>query len=870
MTQSHRRSRAALPATLAVALLMAAVPGFAQNPAPPAPQPQPAPTPKPAPAPPAPAPGPGKTPPAPGTPAAAPATPAAPAKPGPKPVAEAIPKDAKKSEGLFNVYRTPDDKVFYEIPRAMLGREMLWVTQLAKTQTGYGYGGTEVQDRVVRWTLRGDKVLLRGTDFQMRSSGDSGRDEIASSNIEPILLTFDVKAYGGDDKEKGAAIVDVTTLFTTDIKEFSAARTLGASSLDPARTFIERVKPFARNIETEVTATYRATGGGGFGFPGGGPSRDASTDAVTAVLRHSMTLLPDVPMKGRLADERVGFFSTTYYDFGSNENRVKEREFIARWRLEKKDPNAALSEPVKPIVFYIGREVPAKWRPWLKKGVEAWQPAFEAAGFKNAILAKDPPSATEDPDWDAEDSRYSTIRWLPSTIENAYGPSIVDPRSGEILEADIKFFHNVLNLLTNWYFAQASPNDPAAHKLPLSDETMGQMLAMVCTHEVGHSLGFPHNMKASSSIPIKLLRDPEWTRKWGTSASIMDYARFNYVAQPGDNAGLMPRIGPYDLFACEWGYKPLPDAKTPEEEKAALDTLAARQVTNPMLRFGGDFSPIQDPTQRMEDLSADPIEATRLGLLNLKRVLSYLVPATSKFGEDYADLDEMYNTVLGQRQLELSHVAALVGGVTQTNYNYGRGKAVFAPIPADRQKAAVRFLLANAFTTPKELIAPDILTRIEASGAADRILQSQTGLLNTLLSEARAKRMIDQEAIAPAGVKPYTVAQLMEDVRKGMWTELAGPTIAVDPYRRNLQRAYISALGNKLGTSAGGSVMSPFGPISIGGGGTASDVRPLARMALVTTRASIQAALAKPMDVVAKAHLMDCAATIERLLNPKS
>jgi hypothetical protein len=316
---------------------------------------------------------------------------------------------------------------------------------------------------------------------------------------------LDVRAYGGengadkkDDKEKGDIVIEVTNLFATDVPEFSAARALGGS-MDTARTFIERVKAFPRNIEAEVTATYRSGGGGGGASPLG-PFGGGGGGTVTAVVRHSLARLPDQPMRGRLADERVGFFKIDWRDVGTNENRVARREYITRWRLEKKDPNAALSEPVKPITFYVGREVPARWRPYIKKGVEDWNEAFEAAGFKNAIVAKDPPTAQEDPDWDAEDLRYASIRWLPSTVENAYGPSIVDPRTGEILDADIKFFHNILNLLTNWYFVQASPADPKARKLPLSDETMGELIRMVTTHEVGHSLGFPHNMKASSSV----------------------------------------------------------------------------------------------------------------------------------------------------------------------------------------------------------------------------------------------------------------------------------------------------------------------------------------------------------------------------------
>lgn len=829
----------------------------------------------PAPAPPAPrtpappAPAPGTPPPAAGQrPAGTTGAPASAPKPGPKPYAEIITKEAKESRGLFTIQRI-DDKVFFEIPRALLGKEMLWVTSLARASANRPIDSTEIQDRVVRWEVRGEKVLLRGTDFGLRSSGDEGRDTVNLNTIDPILLTFDVRAYAGengaakkDDKEKGDLVIEVTSLFNSEAApEFAAGRALGGS-LDPARTFIESVKGFPRNIEAAVTATYRASAAPPSPF---GPSFGGGGGPVTAVIRHSIARLPDTPMKGRLADERVGFFTTDYLDFGTKENRVARREYITRWRLEKKDPNAALSEPVKPITFYIGREVPAKWRPYFKKGVEDWNEAFEAAGFKNAIVAKDPPTVQEDPDWDAEDARYSTIRWLPSTVENAYGPSIVDPRSGEILEADIKFFHNILNLLTNWYFVQASPADPKAQKLPIADETMGELLRMVVTHEVGHSLGFPHNMKASSSVPVRLLRDAEWTRKWGTSTSIMDYSRMNYVAQPGDNVRLIPKIGPYDLFAVEWGYKPLPQAATPEDEKPLLDQIAGRQVTNPMLRFGNASG--DDPTRRTEDLGSDPIEASTLGLRNIKRILGYLVPAVSKYGEDYEDLDEMYNSVLFQRDLEMSHVGSLVGGVVQTNYNYGRGKAVYTPVAPAKQREAVKFIVANALQTPKELIAPDILSRIEPSGAADRILSNQRNVLASLMSEARTRRMVDQEAAAPAGVKPYTVAEMMEDVRKGVWGELAQPAVAIDPYRRNLQRAYIGLLAGKLAPAS--TTTLPGLPFTISTGGATSDVRPLARLSLMNTRASIQNALKRTTDPVTKAHLLDATALIDQALDPR-
>ncbi|MES2464928.1 MAG: zinc-dependent metalloprotease, partial [Armatimonadota bacterium] len=596
------------------------------------------------------------------------------------------------------------------------------------------------------------------------------------------------------------------------------------------------------------TQTY--TGGTRSPFTERGPQRDDST-AITVMLRHSMVLLPDKPMIGRLADSRVGFFETGFFQFGGPENRVEEVAFANRWRLEKKDPSAALSEPVKPITYYISPELPEKWHPYIKQGVEDWNIAFEKAGFKNGIVCKEVPTEAEDPEFDEDDVRYSVIRWLPSTTENAYGPSIVDPRSGEILNANPKFFHNILKLVENWYFVQASPNDKAARKLPLPESHIGALLRYVVAHEIGHTLGLQHNMRASSAISIAQLRNPKWTSQWGTEASIMDYGRMNYVAQPGDGVTrLIPKIAPYDLFAIEWGYGIVPGAATSEAEKPALDRIASRQIKEPMLRFG-DADPLEDPHRQTEDLGSDPIAATALGLKNLNRVLSYIVPATSKPGEDYERLQEVYNTVLGQRQTELNHVVAMVGGVVQTNYHYQRGgSAVYEPVPAAKQKEAVQFLLQNGFATPTMLLKPEITSRLEAGGVTNRVLNSQVSLLARLLVDSRLVRMTDQQVLAKGQSKPmYTMAAMMEDVRHGIFSELGAPKVTVDPIRRNLQRTYISLLAPRLAVPN-------------------SDVRPIARKCLMDTQASLKAALPKAVDPATRAHLIDCNEVLQQILYP--
>ncbi len=804
---------AAIAASISLAALTSGA-VYAQKPGPkPSPSPSPSPTP--------------------GVPPARPTVP--PVVPGkPKPYAEVITKEAKTDDGIIKTHQI-DDKVYFEIPKAVYGKPFLWVTTFSRIQTGYLPFGLEVQDRTVIWERRGDKVLLRSSDYSMRSKVDDGtRQSLDLLNLTPILMVFNVAANGPND----SAVIDAMPILTSDVPEFSPKRLLGAVRLDSSRTFTESVKSFPTNVELKVLATYA----------------DAQSNSISVELHHSLVALPEKPMKARITDSRVGFFSTGYQEFGAVENGVKDVQYINRWRLEKKDPTAALSEPVKPITWYISPEVPQRWRPFVKAGVESWNQAFETAGFKNAVVCRDTPTKQEDPRFDVDDSRYSVVRWLPSTIENAYGPSIVDPRSGEILSATPKFFHNILKLSELWYFTQASPNDKRARKLPLTTEVMGPLLQYVVAHEIGHCLGFQHNKKGSSSIPVRLLRDPAWTSKWGTEASIMDYGRFNYVAQPGDGVtNLIPKIGPYDLFAVEWGYKPM-EGDDPETEKKELDTIAERQIKDPMLRFGhGEESAEsrEDPGQRSEDLGSDPLEATPLGLKNIDRVLGYIVSATTKPGDDYKYLSEMYANLINQRQGELTNVVVLIGGFTQTDYHYGEGGSeVYTPIPASKQKQAMAFLMANAFVTPKNIVRPDLLARLQSSGSTDLVLRSQVSLLNTLLSESRAKRMVDQEQIYKGKQSIYTLTEMMNDTRKGLWTELAAPEqVAIDAYRRGLQRQFVLGLGSRMNS-------------------TASEVRPLARLTLMDTQSAIRTALPKATDRATKAHLMDCDQLIQQILYP--
>src|ERR1700741_280705 len=597
--------------------------------------------------------------------------------PEPRPYERVITKEAKSDEGIFTIH-TIKEKVYYEIPRNELGKEFLWVSQIAKTTLGVGYGGQAAGNPGVKWGRKGNRILPRNVSYDVVADPQlPGSPAVAAANNDTIIMAFNIEAIGKDD----SAVIDVSRLFTTEVTEFSARTRLRARGFDATRSFIEKTKSFPTNIEVEVSQTYTSppdtppAGGGGGPQPAPNPFAQgmrAGTNA-TVVMHYSMVKLPEQPMMPRLFDERVGYFTVRKTDYGVDEHRAPQRTYITRWRLKKKDRGAELSEPVKPIFYYVDPATPTKWIPWIKKGIEDWQPAFEAAGFKNAIIAKDAPSKNEDPYWDPEDARYSVIRYLPSTIENASGPHVSDPRTGEILESDIQYYHNVMNLARDWYFLQVGPLDARAKKLPLPDDLMGRLLEYVIAHEVGHTLGFQHNMKASSMYPAEKVRDKEWVHKMGHTPTLMDYSRFNYVAQPEDNIppeNLIPQIGPYDKWATMWGYKPIPGAKTADDEKKTLDEWARSQDAKPYLRFSTADARGSDPGENTEPVGdGDAVASTAYGIKNLKRVADMLLPATMHQGEPYDDLEELYGRMLGQCATELNHVTGIVAAFNSIHHS---------------------------------------------------------------------------------------------------------------------------------------------------------------------------------------------------------
>jgi hypothetical protein len=702
-----------------------------------------------------------------------------------KPFDSVITKEAKSQPGVFNVHRVKE-KLYYEIPKKSLNKDFLWVTQVAKTTLGSGYGGEPVDQRVVRWVRRNDQIQLLDIQFDIYADPSKPiAKAVEAANRPTILAAFPIEAHGKDD----SCVVEVSKLFVSPPIELTPKYFLGASALEASRSYLEASHSFPENIEVEATLTLTRPPDSGTPRPIPGiNSAPMSPGSATIVVHSSMVKLPEKPMMPRLRDSRVGYFSHRQIDFGAPHDRIEPKEFIARWRLEKKDPAAELSEPIKPIVFYIDPATPTEWVPYVKKGVEAWQSAFEEAGFKNAIQAWDAP---QNPDWSPEDARYSVIRWLPSNIRNAYGPHISDPRSGEILEADIHMFDNIIDLQRTWYLTQVGHLDARAKSLPLPNDLMGELIQFVVTHEVGHSLGLPHNMKASSTYPAAKVRDKNWVKTMGHCPSIMDYSRFNYVAQPEDGIDikdLIPRVGPYDKFSIRWGYKPI-SANGPEAEKSTLDSWAREQDKTPWLRFDTPGISV-DPGSLTEAVGdQDAVSSTHLGFKNIQRIMSILVNATSQYGESYQDLKTMYSRLIGQWATEANHVVAIVGGINSHNKHAGQSGGIYEVVARERQQAAVQFLLREVFLTQDWLYPEAIFSRIGGS-RTQFVSDRQRSILLGLLSPRRLARMAEQDSQKQS----YSPALLFKDLRTGLFQELTSSSSIIDLQRMKLQSDFVQAM----------------------------------------------------------------------------
>ncbi len=798
---------------------------------------------------------------------------------GPKPYKEVITSKAVSDAGLFWVHRI-EDKYFFEIPDSLFYRDILVVNRLSKAGAGMrvggfaGYAGDDISRNVIQFQKGpNNKIFLRNISFSeySKDSTSSMYTAVKRSNVQPIAASFDIKSLG---KDSTGAVIEVTDYINgdNDILHFSsgAKSTYRISALQPDKSYIENVRSFPINVEIKTVKTYGRSPAAptpGFGAP-------APTGNVTVEINSSMVLLPKMPMQSRYFDKRVGYFVTGYTDYDANPQGVENIIMVKRWRLEPKDGDmekykrGELVEPKKPIVFYIDPATPKKWIPYLILGVNDWQSAFEKAGFKNAIVAKMPPSKEEDSTWSLDDARNSAIVYKPSDIANASGPSISDPRSGEIMESHINWYHNIMELLRDWYMIQSATSDPAARKMVFDDELMGELIRFVSSHEVGHTLGLRHNFGSSSTVPVEKLRDKAWVEANGHTPSIMDYARFNYVAQPEDNIGrkgLFPRIGDYDDWAIEWGYRLFPQFKDADAEKGHMNKWVMEKLKNRRLFWGDGETNQDDARNQTEDLSDDAVKASMYGIKNLQRIVPNLIQWSKEENKDYEGLGHLYDQVTGQFSRYMGHVSRNVSGIMLTPKMIEESGPVYEIMPEAKQREAVDFLNKNLFTTPTWLINNEIFTRTGQSpitvigGPQDRVL-------GNLLSSRTLNKLIDAEATQ--GNAAYQVTELLVDLKKGIWSELASAK-ATDIYRRNLQKSYVSTLINLLSPPTTSSPL-PGLFITSGGLNDKSDAKSIIRAHLGSLRAEITSAAGRSADLLTKYHLQDLSERISKALNPRN
>lgn len=708
--------------------------------------------------------------------------------------AELIKKSVSMERGLFDV-RHIEDKWYFDVPDSLLGRYILAVTRLTGVPQGVGkFSGEEVNSETVYFEKHDAKTLyLRA--YATSHEADSGTrisQTLRASTVDPIIASFKII---GKNPRQGMNLIEVSSYLMRDNNSMgmpsSASKQYSIGGMQSDRSYIDTIKTFPINVEIRSTRTYSAT-----------PSNKipaTATGNVTLSLNTSMVLLPKTPMRKRLWDKRVGYFTTAVTHFDDDQHKTDPERVAARFRLVPKDKKAyaqgKLVEPEKQIVFYIDPTTPKKWVPYLKAGIDDWNVAFEAAGFKNAIAAREVPKGE---DISPDDARYCFLRYLPAEIENAYGPHIIDPRSGEIVESHICWYHNVMNLLTKWYMTQCGPLDKRARSMRFDDKLMGELIRFVSSHEVGHTLGLRHNMGASWATPVEKLRDKAWVERHGHTASIMDYARFNYVAQPEDGIGpkgLFPRVNDYDKWAIKWGYQYRPEFKDEHAEKIGLMAETTRILAaNPRLWFGGEGMD-EDPRSQTEDLGDNSMKASDYGIRNLKRVVASLPEWTRQDNDRYIDLAEMYASVRDQYGRYCNHVATHLGGRYLNNMP---GKEPFELQPAALQLEALDFLGRQVFEAPLWLYPSGIVDKVGVNPSSD-ILNRQGRLLEHAMKLSMLSKIYDDSFLSPKALRLDTY---LDKLFSTVWKPLTTSDGLGDKCRRSLERLYVGNIDRCLNPPA--------------------------------------------------------------------
>jgi hypothetical protein len=813
-------------------------------------------------------------------------TPKPEAKKGPKPYNKVIDTTAVTQKGLIDIHKM-DAKYLFEIPTSLLDTEIMTITRFSKTPAGGGiFGGEEVNRQVIQFEKGlNNTLLLRSISYVIMSpDGDKPLAQaVKNSSANPIIGNYEILAIKKDkDGKESGYVIDMTPTFDGDVQTFSLdpvkKQTLSIQAFQKEKSFIQKISSFPINTEIRTVKTYSTvpalislnpTPRIGTNLPAG-----LDSGFLTVELNTSMIALPKNPMRKRTFDARVGYFANQYGVFEEESHKSDTEVFAVRWRLEPKSKEDAakqkrgeLIEPAKPIVYYIDPATPDKWKKYIKQGIDDWQVAFESAGWKNAIRGEYWPE--NDPTMSLEDARFSVLRYFAAEIQNAYGPNVHDPRTGEILESHIGWYHNIMSLLRNWYLIQTAAVDPEARKKQFDDNLMGELIRFVSSHEVGHTLGLRHNMGASSATPVEKLRDAAFQEKNGHTSSIMDYARFNYVAQPEDGVKhLFPKIGDYDKWAIKWGYSYFEDAKTDKEEKAILNEMTKEAYKNRRLWFGTESSPY-DPRYQTEDIGDNAMKASAYGIKNLQRILPNLLKWSSEKGESYAELDELYSALTGQFRRYLGHVTKNVGGIYDTPKTYDMGGNQFEVVPRSIQKEAVGFLNTQLFATPKWLMNQSVLAKINPDNGVEAIKAMQESTLSNLLAGDRMVRLFEGSSI---NKNNYTVDELMTDVRNGIFAELKSNK-PIDIYRRNLQKVFVDKVTGLLkpGSTAVRSV-----PVGVTYGFNTrtvnlnqTDLPSIARGQLVSLKSNAKAAAARATDRLSKLHLLDLVARIDTALDPK-